>query len=373
LVLRKRGRQDNGVSGNADQNSFSRDVKITTSSPLLTFHILSCPIAFSHFLHYNAFMDMEQLSKAQIILLTLLVSFVTSIATGIVTVTLLEQAPDPVTQTINRIVERTVERVVPNTDDLQATVITKEIETVVVRDEDILAGSIDSVGNSLVRIYTTPPPSEDISSTNATTTGIDTPSEVFRGVGVFVTADGLVATADSVLVPGRIYRVRTTDGTAYSAVIAVEGAGQVGLLKVAPPESGKTFTPVAFTNISKLRLGQSVFTLEGERSVVVATGIISSLNTKTVTVTNKLNGESGAEDAPSADTTSIKTVLDTISATVKASSPGLPLSSLFGEVVGVYLPNTGVFVPIDAETVTTLRSIIGAVENGPKTKEGPST
>ncbi len=56
-------------------------------------------------------MAVEDLNKNQIILLTLLVSFVTSIATGIVTVTLIDQAPAPVAQTINQIVERTIERV----------------------------------------------------------------------------------------------------------------------------------------------------------------------------------------------------------------------------------------------------------------------
>ena len=36
---------------------------------------------------------MEHLNKQQLILLTLLISFVTSIATGIVTVSLMDQAP----------------------------------------------------------------------------------------------------------------------------------------------------------------------------------------------------------------------------------------------------------------------------------------
>ena len=48
---------------------------------------------------------MESLTKTQIVLLVLLVSFVTSLATGIVTVTLVNQAPQPVTHTINKVVE----------------------------------------------------------------------------------------------------------------------------------------------------------------------------------------------------------------------------------------------------------------------------
>ena len=56
---------------------------------------------------------MEDLSKTQIILLGLLVSFVSSVAISIMTYSLLSEAPATITQTINRVVERTIETVVP--------------------------------------------------------------------------------------------------------------------------------------------------------------------------------------------------------------------------------------------------------------------
>lgn len=56
-------------------------------------------------------MDIEDLNKTQLLLLTLLVNFVTSIAVGVLTVSLLADDSPTITQTVNRIVERTVETV----------------------------------------------------------------------------------------------------------------------------------------------------------------------------------------------------------------------------------------------------------------------
>ncbi|MCA9353761.1 hypothetical protein KC842_02725 [Candidatus Nomurabacteria bacterium] len=56
---------------------------------------------------------MEDLTKTQLILLCILISFVSAIATSIITTSLLAEAPLQTTQTINKIVQNTVERVVP--------------------------------------------------------------------------------------------------------------------------------------------------------------------------------------------------------------------------------------------------------------------
>jgi len=94
-------------------------------------------------------MDIEDLSKTQLLLLTILVNFVTAIATAVMTVSLLDQAPPTVTQTVNRIVERTVESAaqtpIPG-------IVTKET-TVVIKDEDLLAAAISADAARTVTIH----------------------------------------------------------------------------------------------------------------------------------------------------------------------------------------------------------------------------
>jgi S1-C subfamily serine protease len=95
---------------------------------------------------------MEDLTKNQIVLLTLLVSFVTSIATGIVTVTLMDQAPQGVTQTVNRVVERTIERVVPG--EPTERVVIREVP-VEITQEQLVMDVINDSSPAVVRLETT--------------------------------------------------------------------------------------------------------------------------------------------------------------------------------------------------------------------------
>ena len=119
---------------------------------------------------------MEDLTKQQMVLLTLLVSFVTSMATGIITVALMNQVPQTMTQTINRVVERTIEKVVPTTPVNTQTVVTKE--TIVVKEEDKIVESIGKNSDSIVRIYRTKVDGET--------------SDVFVAIGVIISEDGNV-------------------------------------------------------------------------------------------------------------------------------------------------------------------------------------
>lgn len=98
-------------------------------------------------------MDIEHLNKNQIVLLTLLVSFVTSIATGIVTVSLMQQAPPTVAQTVNRIVERTVEKVVSQSQGAAAAAsVQTQTKTVIIDETSLIPGAVAKAAPSVVRL-----------------------------------------------------------------------------------------------------------------------------------------------------------------------------------------------------------------------------
>ena len=229
-------------------------------------------------------MDLERLTKHQIILLTLLVSFVTSIATGIVTVSLMNQAPAGVTRIINQIVERTVETVIP-ADQGAAAGGTQT--TVVVRDDDLAAQSIAEVQKAIIRI--------------TARGGTD-----LLARGVIVSQKGVALSDNNVLAAQgtKVFDAILSGGERIPAVLR-EGAGAVAILDLAVGTS--SLTAATLGDPANLKLGQSVIRIGGGGADTVGVGVVASL--------------------PSSGTH--------VEASVESVTLGSVLLTLFGEVVGI--------------------------------------
>ncbi len=111
-------------------------------------------------------MDLEHLNKSQVVLLTLLISFVTSMATGIVTVSLMEQGITPVTNTVNQVVERTKEIVVKVPEPQDPVVVTQTKE-VIINQADLIASAVEKNKNVSLIIYRTSKSSNENSVINS--------------------------------------------------------------------------------------------------------------------------------------------------------------------------------------------------------------
>jgi S1-C subfamily serine protease len=131
---------------------------------------------------------MEELNNRQIVLLTMLVSFVVSTATGIMTVAMLEEAPQTLTQTVNRVVERTIERVVTGTSTPQiispVTSVTKEV-TIYAKEDDLVVAAVEKNQPRIAKIF-----------------GMDTATTSMPdAIGFVVSRDGILA-ADAKILAG---------------------------------------------------------------------------------------------------------------------------------------------------------------------------
>src|SRR5947207_993777 len=124
---------------------------------------------------------MEELTKTQIVLLTLLVSFVTSIATGIVTVALVDQSSSGVGQTIQTVIEKTIQTVAPgvNSSEDNKVIIPKSnpsTNSPAPSESDLIVQAVAKNSPALVRI-------------KKANTGSD---QAFAALGIIVSKSGVV-------------------------------------------------------------------------------------------------------------------------------------------------------------------------------------
>ena len=267
-------------------------------------------------------MDLEQLTKHQVILLTLLVSLVTSIATGIVTVSLMNQAPQGVTRTINQIVEHTVQTVVPAAQNTAAAATTVTTEkTVVVKDDDLTATSIASVQKAIVRI--TARGGNDL---------------VARGV--VVDSKGTALTdSDALLASGaESFDAILSDGTRVP-VSVISDATSTSIAVVSVQFGTSTaVVPAKLADSTKLQLGAGVIRIGGKGTDVVGEGVIASVPPNT----------------------------GMLEASVTSATPGSLLMDIFGNVIGIATTDS-LTEGSDYYTIATMPAPPPATKSVPKT------
>ena len=196
-------------------------------------------------------MNIEELSKSQLILLTILVNFITSVATGILTVSLLDHAPPYVTQTVNRVVEHTIETVAQATP---AAVISAPAPS----NQDLVMAALGADAARVVAIYD--PKARSTTPAIAIGTYLPTARAVATAAQDALPRDVLIAFPGDVSIAASLSRAGNG--------IIIYGFSDKARLPKAP---SATLIPS-----SQLKLGQTAIALTADGSA--ATGIISRVN-----------------------------------------------------------------------------------------------
>jgi hypothetical protein len=242
----------------------------------------------------NRPVEIQDLNKTQLILLAILLSFVTSIATGIVTVTLMQQAPQGVTQTINRVVQHTIEKVAPET--------VGKVQTVVVKEDDLVVDAIKRTRANIVYLY----------PDKVTTTAV---AEAYSmGNGQFVTATGTIE-------QGKTYIVRVGSSIIEVKALLSSGLGYVILGPETITDAAKKLPKSHFGKNSDIAAGQTAVIVSLE---AVTKGTVQGLVTK--------------EDKDTEGTVLLTWQDIETNPTVGATFIGSFVVNLDGSVVGIVLP-----------------------------------
>ena len=203
-------------------------------------------------------MNIEELSKSQLILLTILVNFVTSVATGILTVSLLDKAPPFVTQTVNRVVEHTIETVI-------AAAPAAAIQSSAPSNQELVTTAIGANASRAVAIY-------------AAETGTSTPA---IAVGTYIPKARAVATAALDVLPKETL-IEFTNGAYIFASLSHEGKGLAVYGFADSAVLPKMASPTLIV-ANDLKLGATVLALGSDG--FASTGIVARVTAKGVYTT----------------------------------------------------------------------------------------
>ena len=205
-------------------------------------------------------MNIEDLSKSQLILLTILVNFITSVGTGIITVSLLDQAPPFVTQTVSHVVEHTIETVTQ-----AAPAATVVASTPAPSNQDLVTAAIAADVSRLVVIYDA---SESTSSPAV-------------AIGTYLPKVQAVVTATLASLPSQVI-IEFPDGTWVPASLSRSGSG-ISIFGFANGAALPKGSAVALVASKDLKLGETALAVGADGSA--STGIIARVSDKGVQTT----------------------------------------------------------------------------------------
>jgi hypothetical protein len=203
-------------------------------------------------------MHIEELSKSQLILLTILVNFVTSIATGILTVSLLDHAPPYVTQTVNRVVEHTIQTV---TQAAPAAVVAAPAPST----QDLVTSAIAADATRIVTLF-------------APDAGTSTPA---LAVGTYLPEARAVVTASLDSLPKEV-SITFADGSTFAASLSRSGKG-VAIYGFGDDAVLPKVTPPKLLTLASLKLGETVLAVTADGAAT--TGIVSRVGATSVYTT----------------------------------------------------------------------------------------
>ncbi|MDP3402635.1 MAG: hypothetical protein Q8S35_01610 [bacterium] len=240
-------------------------------------------------------MDIEDLNKTQLLLLTILVNFVIAIATAVMTVSLLDQAPPTVTQTVNRIVERTVETAAQTPLPTIPGIAAPPKETIVIRDEDLLSAAIRADAGRRVMIHK-----------GATTTPV-------LAIGTYLPDKRAVVTATGAALPKE------------ATIVFANGA----IAEASLSRAGATLTIFGFSDTATLPAATTP-------DLVMAASLKQGQTL--VSLTRELAAVSG-----------IVSIIDDVGirANVTGVPPGAAAVNISGDIIGIATAIPGVFAPAD--------------------------
>ena len=295
---------------------------------------------------------MENLTRKQVIVLVLLVSFVTSLITGLVSVSIVLRNPDSG-------VPRIIERIVEKSDTGESTPILGKSPA---SQEDLVIELVKNASPAVVSVIATKdvpvveqyfinPYEGDEFFDQFLPEGFLIPQyrkkgterkQVSAGSGFFVSGDGMVVTNRHVIdEAGAEFTVITNGGKKYPAkILARDPIQDIAVLKV--EGSGFTFIPLGDSD--KNRVGQTVVAIGnalGEFQNTVSVGVISGLHRTIVA--------SGSSSGPER----IGQVIQT-DAAINPGNSGGPLLDLSGRAIGINVAmaqgaeNIGFSIPINS-------------------------